>query len=88
MELEVDLHLTNGSQEVSNADNVTSQPSFSRTKPAVPTARTPTGRLLDLQTSKAVDRRTSIINFEVSLSFAARVTDGAWSPGLAGKAIQ
>ena len=80
MELEIDLHLPNGSQEVSNADNVTSQPSFSRTKPAVPTAQTPTGRLLDLQTSKA--------NFEVSLSFAARVIDGAWSPGLAGKAIQ
>jgi hypothetical protein len=58
MELEIDLHLPNGSQEVSNADNVTSQPSFSRTK------------------------------FEVSLSFAARVIDGAWSPGLAGKAIQ
>ena len=71
MELEIDLHLPNGSQEVSNADNVTSQPSFSRTKPAVPTAQTPTGRLL-----------------EVSLSFAARVIDGAFSPGLAGKAIQ
>ena len=64
MELEIDLHLPNGSQEVSNADNVTSQPSFSRAKPAVPTAQT------------------------VSLSFAARVIDGAWSPGLAGKAIQ
>jgi hypothetical protein len=54
----------------------------------VPTAQTPTERLLDLQTSKAVDRRSSITNFEVSLSFAARVIDGAWSPGLAGKAIQ
>ena len=88
MELEIDLHPPNGSQEVLNADNVTSQPSFSRTKPAVPTAQTPSGRLLDLQTSKAVDRRSSITNFEVSLSFAARVIDGAWSPGLAGKAIQ
>ena len=53
MELEIDLHLPNGSQEVSNADNVTSRPSFSRVKPAVRMVHRATERVLEVPLSFA-----------------------------------